>query len=152
MGIMVTNGSSPTVVDTETQNSLIYYLVGKLNSSGILPITIGVSNLSAKEESACVVVEKTPVAIRRYVDGGYDGRMIVSLYYRSVATLTSAERMDILALLNKFNGYLLGLNTSDFTTCSIEGIEQSELSSLIARYDDNIEDYGIKITLNYSTE
>lgn len=149
MGILITNGSSPTVVDPETQNSLLYFLREKLNESGILDVDIGISSLDKDSKSACIVVEKTPLKLKTYVDGGYEGEMSVSLYYRTLATHTSAEKMDNLALLNKFNGYLQSVNVSSFTACEIDEISQSELSSLIAVYDNGVEDYGIKIRLAY---
>lgn len=152
MGIVVNNNSGSTIVDTETQDSLIVYLKDKLNDSDILPVVIGVSSLSEAETSACIVVEKTPVKVRQYVDGGYDGKMSVILLYRVVGSVTSDARLSNLVLLNKFNGYLAGLDTSDYTMVDIEGIEQSELSTLVSKYDNNIEDYGIKITLTYCKE
>lgn len=149
MGIKVVNGVTPTVVDPETQDSLLYWLRNKLNDSDILEETIGISNLVPDKDCACLVVDSTPVKLKSYVDGSYDGSLDVTLFYRVIGKSTSSERLDILNNLNKFNSYLSGLDTSDFTACEILEVAQSELSSLVATYDNDISDYGIKITLGY---
>ena len=149
MGVLITQESVKTVIDVDILSSLLGYLRDVLNSSSILPVDIGVSNLDSEKESACIVVDGTPIKTVSYVDGGYEGSLSVQLIYRTLDTNTSSDKLAVLATLNKFNDYLLNLDTSLFVSCEIVSLLQSSLSTLVAQYKNGVRDFSINITLTY---
>ena len=84
----------------------------------------------------------------QYIDGSYEAQYQFGILYRSLPT-DSEERLDAESELNKL-GEWAEENWPDLGDGkNVTTVQRTSSASLLARYDDNVEDYQILMTMEY---
>ncbi|WOC74833.1 hypothetical protein RX717_12725 [Intestinibacillus sp. NTUH-41-i26] len=84
----------------------------------------------------------------QYIDGSYEAQYQFGILYRSLPT-DSEERLDAESELNKL-GEWAEENWPDLgDEKNVTTVQRTSSASLLARYDDNVEDYQILMTMEY---
>ena len=84
----------------------------------------------------------------QYIDGSYEAQYQFGILYRSLPT-DSEERSDAESELNKL-GEWAEENWPDLGDGkNVTTVQRTSSASLLARYDDNVEDYQILMTMEY---
>lgn len=84
----------------------------------------------------------------QYIDGSYEAQYQFGILYRSLPT-DSEERLDAESELNKL-GEWAEENWPDLgDEKNVTTVQRTSSASLLKRYDDNVEDYQILMTMEY---
>lgn len=84
----------------------------------------------------------------QYIDGSYEAQYQFGILYRSLPT-DSEERLDAESELNKLGEWAEG-NWPDLGDGkNVTTVQRTSSASLLARYEDKVEDYQILMTMEY---
>ena len=84
----------------------------------------------------------------QYIDGSYEAQYQFGILYRSLPT-DSEERLDAESELNKLGEWAEENWTDLGDGKNVTTVQRTSSASLLARYDDNVEDYQILMTMEY---
>ncbi len=84
----------------------------------------------------------------QYIDGSYEAQYQFGILYRSLPT-DSEERLDAESELNKLGEWAEENRPDLGDEKNVTTVQRTSSASLIARYEDKVEDYQILMTMEY---
>lgn len=118
-----------------------------LNTYTSKPKTVDYEYLRPDAEAITFSPIQVPFKVRQYIDGGYKAQYQFRVIYRTEA-ITNDERIAAVEILNNLAAWAVQ-NPPTFADATNAYVEQSNLATVIAAYEDGSADYAVTLTLYY---
>lgn len=138
-----------SLVSVEEQAQISRVLRAWLNQFPDLPVAKVDFESLGEEFGVALSTIQAAYKTRRYIDGTYQAQYQFKIIYRLIATTTD-ERLKADEVLNRMGAWAETETKPDFgENIRVRQIRRDTESSLFDRYDNNVEDHQILMTLIY---
>lgn len=138
-----------SLVSVEEQAQISRVLRAWLNTYPDLPVAKVDFESLGEEYGLALSTIQSAFKTRKYIDGTYQAQYQFKLIFRLIATTTD-ERLKADEILNSMGAWAETETQPDFgENIRIRQIRRDTESSLFDRYDNNVEDHQILMTLIY---
>lgn len=138
-----------SLVSVEEQAQISRVLRAWLNTYPDLPVAKVDFESLGEEYGLALSTIQSAFKTRKYIDGTYQAQYQFKLIFRLIATTTD-ERLKADEILNSMGAWAETETKPDFgENIRIREIRRDTESSLFDRYDNNVEDHQILMTLIY---